>query len=257
MLLVLSPAKRLVSDGKLPTKTHSLPDQLERSAQLVGSLRKLSEEGLASLMAISPELARLNRERFQTWDTDFRTDNARPAVLSFQGDVYQGLDAASLSAADLTWAQDHLRILSGLHGVLRPLDLMKPYRLEMGTQLAYKKSKNLYEFWTEHNTEAVSAAVRALRREEPLVLNLASAEYWKSVKPAGLGAPVISADFREFKGGVYKPIQLYLKQARGYMARWVIQERITRRDDLPGFDREGYRYEPSLSTADKLVFVRG
>jgi uncharacterized protein len=257
MLIVLSPAKRLVSEGKLPTKSHTFPEQLDRSAQLVGALRKLSEAGIASLMDISPELARLNRDRFQAWSPEFNPDNARPALLSFQGDVYQGLDAASLSAADLQWAQNHLRILSGLHGVLRPLDLMKPYRLEMGTKLAYKSNKNLYDFWTDSNTASVAGAVRSLRKEEPLVLNLASAEYWKSVRPSGLGADVISADFREFKAGVYKPIQLYLKQARGYMARWVIQERITRREDLPGFDREGYRFEPALSKADKLVFVRG
>ena len=257
MIVLLSPAKRLVDQGPLRTQTHTLPAHLDRSSLLVGKLQKMSGKRLAELMDISADLAHLNQQRFQTWDADFKPENARPALLSFMGDVYQGLDASTLSSAELNLAQHHLRILSGLHGLLRPLDLMKPYRLEMGTQLPVKRHKNLYGFWGNTPTEDINAALLELPKEEPLVLNLASNEYFKAVKPALLEAPLLHVDFREFKNGVYKPIQLFLKQARGYMARWIIQNRIDSADQLPGFDREGYRFDAQSSTSEKLVFLRG
>ncbi len=256
MILLLSPAKRLNTDAPVPGKSHSLPENLDRSATLVGKLSKMSGKRLAALMDISPELAELNLRRFKDWSPEFNPGNAHPAILSFKGDVYIGLDATTLNSADLEWAQHHLRILSGLHGLLRPLDLMKPYRLEMGTGLAINRHKNLYGFWGNSISNAIQTALADQLAEPPVVLNLASGEYFKAVRTESLQARVIAADFREFKNGVYKPIQLFLKQARGYMTRWVIQNRITNPDELVAFDREGYRFDSALSTPDRLVFLR-
>jgi len=256
MIVLLSPAKRLSPESSQPASRYTLPENLERSQELVARLRKFSPAKLTELMDISPDLALLNHRRFQEWNPDFTPELAKPALLSFLGDVYQGLDAASLKPADLAWAQNHLRILSGLHGLLRPLDLMKPYRLEMGTSLALKKTKNLYAYWGELPTQQVNAALRELTGEKPLVLNLASAEYYKVIKPAMLEAAVISVDFRELKNGAYKPIQLFLKQARGYMARWIIQKRITRPEQLAGFAEQGYQYDEAMSRSERLVFLR-
>ena len=256
MIVLLSPAKRLSPENPQPASRYTLPENLERSRELVERLRKFSPAKLAELMDISPELAKLNHQRFQDWTADFSPEQAQPAILSFLGDVYQGLDAASLKPADLAWAQEHLRILSGLHGVLRPLDLMKPYRLEMGTGLAIKKAKNLYAYWGEGPTRQINAALQALPGEKPVVLNLASAEYVKVIKPAALEATLINVDFLEFKNGTFKPIQLFLKQARGYMARWIIQKRITRPEHLAGFAEQGYGYNEAASGPQRLVFQR-
>jgi len=256
MIVLLSPAKRLLAEGSPAVSRFSLPENLKRSGELVERLRKYSPAKLAGLMGISPDLAQLNYRRFQEWTPEFSPDQAHPALLSFQGDVYQGLDAASLKPADLEWAQDHLRILSGLHGLLRPLDLMKPYRLEMGTALPVKRAKNLYAYWGDSLTQQINAALDALPHEAPLVLNLASAEYFKAVKPALLQANVVRVDFLEFKEGTYKPIQLFLKQARGYMARWIIQQRITRLEQLGSFAEQGYRFDEAASGESVLVFKR-
>lgn len=256
MIALLSPAKRLSPENPQPASRFTVPENLERSQELVARLQKFSPAKLAELMNISPDLAMLNYRRFQDWNPDFTPDKDQPAILSFLGDVYQGLDAASLKPADLAWAQTHLRILSGLHGLLRPLDLMKPYRLEMGTALSYKKHKNLYAYWGDLPTRQINAALAELPDEKPVVLNLASAEYFKAIKPALLQATVIHVDFREFKNGAYKPIQLFLKQARGYMARWMIQKRIAKPEHLAGFAEQGYRFDEATSSPERLVFHR-
>ncbi len=208
-------------------------------------------------MSISPALASLNQERFANWRGSESAPGAHPALFSFQGDVYQGFKAHTLSAADVRWAQKHIRILSGLYGVLKPLDLIEPYRLEMGTDLKIGRSKNLYEFWADTISHSIQEDLKTLKGEKPVLLNLASAEYFKAIRPKEMDASVISADFREFKNGVYKPLTLFLKQARGQMANWVIRNRIHRVEDLPGFDQEGYRFAPDLSKPEKLVFLRG
>lgn len=257
MIVLLSPAKKLTMEGPLPTRAHTLPERMDRSRVIMDRLRKLSKPRIAELMHLSDNLAELNRRRYAAWNPDFTPDNARPAALAFTGDVYQGLDAASLGAADLKWAQGRVRILSGLHGLLRPLDLIQPYRLEMGTKLPVDRKKDLYAFWGSDLAEGLRADLAAQKPAERFVLNLASAEYAKAARLGELDAPVISADFREFKNGAYKPIQLYLKQARGLMTRWVIRQRVTRAEDLPGFDLGGYRYDAASSTDGKLVFLRG
>lgn len=254
MLMVISPAKTLDYTSPLATETFTQPRFLEQSSQLIEVLRKLSPSELAELMKLSDKLAGLNVARFTEWQPDFTLENARQAILAFKGDVYTGLDAQTLSADDFNYAQQHLRILSGLYGVLRPLDLMQPYRLEMGTKLDNAQGKNLYEFWGTHITESLNQCLAENKTDT--VLNLASNEYFKAVKPKQLAGTLINVDFKDLKNGQYKIISFYAKKARGLMARYVIQHKIDSVEALKNFNEQGYYYCAEQSKPNHLVFLR-
>lgn len=254
MLMVISPAKTLDYTSPLATQEFSLPRYLEQSSQLIEVLRKLSPSDLAELMKLSDKLAGLNVARFTEWQPNFTLENARQAILAFRGDVYTGLDADSLSAEDFNYAQQHLRILSGLYGVLRPLDLMQPYRLEMGTKLDNPAGHNLYEFWGEHITESLNQCLT--EQKANVLLNLASNEYFKAVKPKQLKARLINVDFKDLKNGQYKIISFYAKKARGMMARYVIENKIDSVADLKNFTEQGYYFSVEQSKPEHLVFLR-
>ena len=258
MILVISPAKALDYETPPTTATFTQPDFLDQSAELIDILREKSPAQIAELMSLSDQLSSLNVARYASWSRPFAADNAKQALLAFNGDVYEGLDAKTLDDDDLAWAQDHLRILSGLYGVLRPLDLMQAYRLEMGTRLANPRGKNLYEFWGERITDELN---RLLAREEEagrerVLLNLASDEYFKSVKPKKLAGRIVTPVFEDWKGGRYKIISFYAKRARGLMSRYVITSRIDEVEALQGFDAEGYAFAADASDANTLVFRR-
>ncbi len=254
MLMVISPAKTLDYTSPLATTEFTQPRFLEQSSQLIAVLRQLAPNELAELMKLSDKLAGLNVARFTEWQPDFNLDNARQAILAFKGDVYTGLDAQSLSAEDFDYAQQHLRILSGLYGVLRPLDLMQPYRLEMGTKLDNPKGKNLYEFWGERLTQSLNQCLA--EQKSKVLLNLASNEYFKAVKPKQLDGTLINVDFKDFKNDQYKIISFYAKKARGIMARYVIQHKIDSVEALKDFTEQGYYYSTEQSKPDHLVFLR-
>lgn len=258
MIFVISPAKALDFETPPTTTLHTQPDFLDRSAELIAVLRERTPAEVAELMSLSDALAALNVARYASWSRPFTPDNAKQAVLAFDGDVYEGLAAATLDEAGLAWAQDHLRILSGLYGVLRPLDLMQPYRLEMGTKLATPRGRNLYEFWGESITDALNALLAREREagREAVLLNLASDEYFKSVKPKKLSGRLVSAVFEDWKSGRYKVVSFYAKRARGLLSRYVVDNRIDEVEALTGFDREGYAYAAEASDADTLVFRR-
>ncbi len=254
MLMVISPAKTLDYTSPLATQEYSLPRYLEQSSQLIEVLRKLSPNELAELMKLSDKLAGLNVARFTQWQPDFTLENARQAILAFRGDVYTGLDADSLSAADFKYAQQHLRILSGLYGVLRPLNLMQPYRLEMGTKLDNPAGRNLYDFWGEQITESLNQCLAEQKTD--VLLNLASNEYFKAVKPKQLKTTLIDVDFKDLKNGQYKIISFYAKKARGMMARYVIENKIDSVAGLRKFNTQGYYYSAEQSKPEHLVFLR-
>lgn len=254
MLMVISPAKTLDYTSPLATEDFTQPRYLEQSSQLVEVLRKLSPNELADLMKLSDKLAGLNVARFTEWQPDFTLENARQAILAFKGDVYTGLEAESLTSEDFQYAQQHLRILSGLYGVLRPLDLMQPYRLEMGTKLQNSAGNNLYEFWGEHITESLNKCLS--EQKASVLLNLASNEYFKAVKPKQLNATLINVDFKDLKNGQYKIISFYAKKARGIMARYVIQNKIDSVEALKDFTEQGYYYSAEQSKPTHLVFLR-
>ncbi len=255
MLVVISPAKTLDYETPPKTKQYSVPGFLDQTQQLVNLLRSYSARDLAELMHISGRLAELNFERFRRWSTPFTPRNAKAAVLAMKGDVYTGLDAESFNDADFAFAQDHLRILSGLYGVLRPLDLMQAYRLEMGSKLPNPAGRDLYAFWGETITAALN---RELQTREPAILiNLASNEYFKSVKPRLVHGRVITPQFKERKDGKYRIIGVFAKKARGLMSRYIIRNRIADPEALKQFDLEGYCFDPSLSKDAEWVFARG
>ena len=254
MLMVISPAKTLDYQTAPTTQRFTLPQHLEHSRQLIDLLREQSPAQIAELMHLSDKLAALNVARFGSWTPAFSPANAKQALLAFKGDVYTGLAAEDFSEEDLDYAQRHLRMLSGLYGVLRPLDLMQPYRLEMGTRLANPRGKDLYAFWGERISEWLNQALA--EQGDDVLLNLASNEYFSAVRRKALAARVIDVEFRDEKNGQYKIISFYAKKARGLMARWVIRERIGNPDDLPTFALDGYRYSDELSAADRLVFLR-
>lgn len=256
MIIVLSPAKSLDYETAPTVSKHTLPDFIDDSAQLIGELRSLAPAQIAALMGISDPLAHLNFERFAGWSPTFTRENAKQAVLAFNGDVYEGLDAPSFAAADLDFAQKHLRILSGLYGVLRPLDWMQPYRLEMGTRLANARGKDLYAFWGERIAQALKQAQGRLRDGAPVLVNLASQEYFKAVRREVLDMRVVTPSFEDFKGGRYKVVSFYAKRARGLMTRYAITQRITEVDRLKEFNLEGYRFDPEASAQDDWVFRR-
>jgi cytoplasmic iron level regulating protein YaaA (DUF328/UPF0246 family) len=254
MLMVISPAKTLDYETPPITERFTQPQYLEHSQLLIDLLRDYSPAQISELMHLSDKLAALNVARYGSWSADFTPENAKQALLAFKGDVYTGLSVEDFTESDLLFAQEHLRMLSGLYGLLRPLDLMQPYRLEMGTKLANPRGKDLYAFWGERITGWLNEAL--VEQGDDVLLNLASNEYFGAVKPKALNARVINVDFKDMKNGQYKIISFYAKKARGLMARWVIKERIGNPDQLPEFDYQGYRYSRDDSTSDRLVFLR-
>ena len=254
MLIVISPAKTLDYETPAKTRAFTQPDYLDHSAELIERLRQMVPQDIASLMKVSDKIAGLNYDRFHAWSKSFTEKNAKQCLLAFKGDVYTGLDAESFSAADFKFAQTHLRVLSGLYGLLRPLDLMQPYRLEMGTKLDTGRGRNLYEFWGSTITEGLNAQLKKLRSNT--LINLASNEYFKAVKPRELDAEIITPAFKEFKNGDYKMIGVYAKKARGLMSRYIIQHRLSDPADIKAFSEEGYAFNAKLSKGNNWVFTR-
>ncbi len=254
MLIVVSPAKTLDYDSAVQTEEFSRPAHLKQSQRLINRLRDFSALDLSELQHVSSKIAELNFERNHEWKTPFNLKNARQAMFAFKGDVYNGLDAYSMTEQNLHFAQDHLRILSGLYGLLRPLDLMRPYRLEMGTKLDTTEGKNLYEFWGMQITDAINKQLKAIKSDT--LINLASNEYFKVVKVKNIKGRVITPVFKDYKNGEYKMIGFYAKKARGLMSRYVIDHKITDPEQLKGFDCEGYEYKPAMSDEKTWVFTR-
>lgn len=254
MLTIISPAKTLDYESELATRRYTQPELLDKSSQLISIAKKLSPAEIASLMGISDKLAHLNAERFNSWQPDFTPENARQAILAFKGDVYTGLQAENFSEHDFDFAQQHLRMLSGLYGLLRPLDLMQPYRLEMGIRLKNTEGSNLYHFWGDLLTEKLNAILK--QQGDNLLVNLASDEYFKAVKPSKLEGEIIKPVFLDEKNGQFKVISFYAKKARGLMSRFIIQERLTQRKQLQDFDLEGYQFDSARSQGNELVFTR-
>lgn len=255
MLFLLSPAKSLDYDSPVAKDLpHTLPQFVKKSSELIGLLKTRSPRQIAELMHLSESLSGLNVARYGTWSPKFTAKNSRQAVLAFNGDVYGGLDAKTLSEAQLGWAQDHVCILSGLYGVLRPLDWMQPYRLEMGTALATGHGKNLYQFWGSQIADYLNQ--RAAADMSPVIVNLASQEYFKAVDRKALKARVVSCVFEEYRGDKYKIISFMAKRARGLMVRYALENKLVTVKKLEGFDAEGYRFDPAASGLDRLVFRR-
>lgn len=254
MLMVISPAKDLDYQSPMPTADYSYPELLAHAEALMPICRALTPQQLSSLMGISDKLAGLNVARFSEWQTPFTQQNARPAVFAFNGDVYQGLQASTFNQDELAFVQQHLRILSGLYGVLRPLDLMQPYRLEMGTSLENPRGKNLYQFWGSVISEQLNLQLEALN--STVLLNLASQEYFKAVDQKALKASVQAVEFKDFKNGDYKVISFYAKKARGLMARYVTEHRIDQLEGVKDFNLAGYKFNPAFSSAKQFVFTR-
>ncbi|MEQ8315772.1 MAG: peroxide stress protein YaaA [Gammaproteobacteria bacterium] len=256
MLIVVSPAKSLDYESKVRTRKFTQPQFLEDSEKLVESLRKLKPEDLSELMNISDNLAEENYQRYANWHTPFDRSNARQAIFAFKGDVYLGLEAEQFSSADLDFAQKHLRILSGLYGILRPLDLMQPYRLEMGRQFAAGKAKNLYEYWGSRLTESLKTELGAQPKNSQVLINLASNEYFSALQAKELGVDIVTPQFKDWSSGKYRVLSFFAKKARGQMAAYIIRNRIKSPEKLKDFSCEGYRYDEAESSAQKLVFKR-
>jgi len=254
MLITLSPAKTLDLEKQHLTRRRSTPRFLKESEQLVKCLREYSPKRLAKLMGISGELAELNHERFANWQPPFTPNNAKQAILAFRGQAYIGLNAAAYCEEDFQFAQRCLRIPSGLYGLLRPLDLIQPYRLEMGSKLATPGCKNLYEFWGNKITERLNADFG--KAKSKVLVNLASNEYFKSIRPKLLGARVVTPTFKDRKNGVYKQIAVFAKHARGLMTSYIIRNRLSDVEEIKSFDVEGYCYNDALSSEDGWVFTR-
>ncbi len=253
MLMVISPAKSLDYEGRdYPEST--VPALLSQSKELVEQLSDYDAPQLSELMKISDRLATLNHQRYQDFETPFTPDNAKQALLVFNGDVYKGIDSENYDEDDLSFAQDHLRILSGLYGILRPLDLIQPYRLEMGTKLVTDKGKNLYDFWGAQIAELINTELE--NSLAPCLVNLASKEYFKSVNPKTLKARVLNIAFKENKSGTYKVVTIHAKRARGLMVDFVIRNRIENLELVKGFDRDGYAFNKALSSQDEWIFCR-
>lgn len=252
MKIVISPAKSLNFEKELPTQRYTEPKFLKQAETIQKTLKKKKPKVLAQLMDISDKLAELNWQRNQDWHTPFTTENARPAVYAFDGDVYTGLDVYTMPEAKLDVLQDKLRILSGLYGLLQPLDLMQPYRLEMGTSIAIGKNKNLYEFWKKTITKTLNSELS----KGELFINLASNEYFSAVDVKKLKVPVITPEFKDYKDGQLKMISFFAKKARGLMVRYIIDTNAETIDDLKGFNYEGYAFDANLSSGNKLVFTR-
>ncbi|MDY6802094.1 MAG: peroxide stress protein YaaA [Bacteroidota bacterium] len=254
MITIISPAKTLNFDNNIKTKEYTQPEFLADSETLVKALKKKSKKELATLMNTNQELASLNYERYQRWKKPFTPENAKQALAVFKGQAFLGLDAKSLTTDDLLFAQNHLRILSGLYGVLRPLDLMQPYRLEMGTALKNKRGENLYKFWGTKITGFINNELS--KQNNKVLVNLASNEYFKSIKPKKINGEIIAPVFKETKGNDFKVIAVYAKTARGLMSRFIIKNRIEEPEQLKAFDSEGYLFNHELSTKKEWVFTR-
>jgi len=254
MLLLLSPAKSLDYDTPADGVPHTLPQFISQSAELIDVLKHKTPAQIAELMDLSDNLAALNVARYEAWRPKFTAKNSKQALLAFNGDVYDGLEAKTLKPKELEWAQDHVCILSGLYGVLRPLDWMQPYRLEMGTTLANPQGQNLYQFWGASIAQHLNAQLA--KDKTPVVVNLASQEYFKAVDQKVLTARVIDCVFEDYKGGKYKIISFFAKRARGLLARYAIQHHLKKPEKLKEFDLEGYSFAESVSDADRWVFRR-
>lgn len=254
MLIVVSPAKTLDFESPLVTEKHTQPDFISQASQLITVCKKLKPSDIASLMKVSDKIASLNVARFAQWSKTFTPENSRQAILAFKGDVYAGLEAEQFSDVDFDYAQQHFRMLSGLYGLLKPLDLMQPYRLEMGTKLENKKGTNLYHFWGESITKKINKDMQ--ENGDDLLINLASNEYFKAVKPKLVKGKVITPVFKDQKNGQYKVISFFAKKARGMMAKYLIQNQISTVEGLKEFDMAGYYYVAEESTETELVFKR-
>jgi len=252
MIVLLSPAKTLDYESELPQVNATEPAFTDESTVIMNKLKKLSKKKLSALMSLNKDLTELNAMRYQEWEPEFNDEASRPALYAFTGEVYRGLDAKSFEAKDVDFAQEHLRILSGLHGILKPLDKIRPYRLEMGTKLPVGRKKNLYDFWTSKLTETLSERLDA--QGDRLVVNLASNEYSKAVDLKHLDARVITPVFKERKGDDYKVVMTYAKNARGAMASYIIRNKITDPEHLKGF--ESYAFSSAMSSEDEWVFIR-
>jgi uncharacterized protein len=256
MLFIASPAKKLDYDTPLPKGlVHTQPQFIKQAAQLIEVLKKKTSPQIAELMHLSPALSALNAQRYAAWRTEFTAENSRPAAWAFNGDVYASLGIQSFTPQDADWAQQHVGILSGLYGVLRPKDLMQAYRLEMGTSLVVGESKNLYQYWTNTITAHLNQAVA--EQHAPVLVNLASQEYFKAVDPKALKARVVECVFQEWRNPGYKIIGLMAKRARGLMLRYAIQTRAQSPDDLKHFNLDGYAYDAGDSASHRLIFKRG
>lgn len=254
MLIVISPAKTLDYQTPLPSKKFTQPEFLQESEKLINVLRPMAPDDLVDLMHVSSKIAELNVSRYLNWEQPFSPTNARPAIFAFKGDVYTGLDVQQYNAEDLSFAQKHLRILSGLYGVLRPLDLMQPYRLEMGIKLKNSRGNNLYDFWGSIASEAIDQALQ--KQKDKLLINLASNEYFKVLKNQSLQAQIITPVFKDFKNGEYKLISFFAKKARGLMASYIIKNRINNIEELTKFSEGGYRFSKKESSDNQLVYLR-
>lgn len=255
MLFLLSPAKALDYDTPPHVAMHTQPMFVKQAAELISVMQAKSPQEIATLMKLSDALSGLNAARYQAWSAQFTAKNSKQAVLAFNGDVYEGLNAKTLSEPQLAWAQKHLCILSGLYGVLRPLDWMQPYRLEMGTRLVTGKGKNLYQFWGTQIADYLNQ--RAAADTSPLIVNLASEEYFKAVDRKALKARVVTCVFEEFRGDQYKIISFMAKRARGLMVRYAVEHQLVSVEGLKDFDAEGYAFDAAASSLDRLVFRRG
>jgi len=254
MLILISPAKKLATATAAVTDHYTQAELLDDASQLQAILKEKNSFDIAELMKLSRPLADLNMQRFQAWQRPFNRENAREAIYSFRGDVYQAMDADTLDSSEIQFAQAHLRILSGLYGLLRPLDLIQPYRLEMGTRIANTRGRNLYAFWGSIITEAINRVLAA--QGDDLLINLASGEYFKAVQPAAIKGRVITPVFKEQRNGVYKIIGFNAKKARGMMCRYIIQNRLHEAGQLKQFELAGYRFSEAMSTSDQWLFIR-
>ena len=254
MLAILSPAKTLDYQTPLTTNKSTQPDFNTESKELIATLRKFVPAEIGSLMKISDNLAELNHRRYAEWQSQASEDNARPALFAFKGDVYLGLDAQTLGARDINFAQKHLRVLSGLHGLLRPLDLIQPYRLEMGTRLATRHGSNLYQFWGNKVTDNINNALA--QQTSKVLLNLASNEYYQVIQAERIEGRILNINFKELRDGKYRFVSFAAKRARGLMARYMIDNRITRPSQLRQFDVDRYAFNEALSRDDEWIFTR-
>lgn len=254
MLIVISPAKTLDFDTPTTSNIHSDAEFTKDSAQLIKVLRKLKVDDISDLMGISPKLAQLNFERFHEWHLPFNEENAKQALLAFKGDVYTGIDATTFTNNNFERAQTNLRILSGLYGVLKPMDLIQAYRLEMGKKLENRRGDNLYQFWGDKITKSINQTLK--ENDHQHLINLASNEYFKSIKGKKVKAEIITPGFKDLKNGEYKMISFFAKKARGLMTRFIIQNEITNPEDLKAFDLDGYIYNPNLSKENAPIFTR-
>lgn len=254
MIILLSPSKTLDFQNPAAVDDFTQPDFIDESEKLIKTLRNKSQKALRDLMSISKDLAKLNSERYNSWSRPFAPDNAKQSIYAFRGDVYDGLKVDEYNEEDVAFAQDHVRILSGLYGLLRPLDLIQPYRLEMGTKLKTRRGKNLYEFWGKSLTKTLNQELA--ESENPVVINLASNEYFSALQREKIKSPVIDIYFKELRDGEYKNITLFMKQARGLLTSYIVQNRITEPDKIKDFDWERYSFNQELSNEKEYYFTR-